>query len=127
MKYLLDTHIWLWWLLDSPKLPVEAKTLIANEKNTIYVSTASLWEIRIKQQIGKIELPENFAEDINHSDFINLPITFEHVNTLVHFPLHHHDPFDRLLIAQAYYEHLILLTKDKMLEHYEVPMILFRD
>lgn len=125
MKYLIDTHVWLWWLQNSPKLSREARDLLMDRNNTLYVSAVSLWEIRIKQQNGKISLPENFGDIIkNQSDFIELPVLFEHVNTLLRFPFYHQDPFDRLLIAQAFYENLVFVSRDKLLEQYQIPMVL---
>lgn len=118
MRLLLDTHLFLWAVTDSRKLktPVRQQMLAADQ---IYVSAASIWEIAIKSRLGKIDAdPEQLARSIDDSGFIELPVSVRHAARVARLPLHHHDPFDRLLIAQSLCEPLILLTADEALTRY---------
>lgn len=118
MKLLLDTHIYLWWLLDSKDLSPQARELISLCEEA-YVSTVSIWEAGIKWQAGKLPVPpEALADGIRESQFIELPVTLPHALTASKLPFHHRDPFDRMLIAQSLAEPLHLLTADKTLESY---------
>jgi len=123
MKYLLDTHIVLWWLNDSPKLSAPLRELISSKDNFVVVSAASVWEMRIKQSIGKLELPENFEEILSEQPFERLSITTAHAHAVQQLPDIHRDPFDRMLIAQAKLENLTLATNDKLLKRYEVECV----
>jgi len=130
MKILLDTHMLLWALLDSPELPARARYLIEDANNDIYYSIVSLWEIQIKHLRHPEEMPvdvkeiEFYCED---SGFHNLPIRRVHVERLADIlePLNvkHKDPFDRMLISQALVDGMILLTKDKRIAQYDEPCI----
>lgn len=122
MRLLLDTHLLLWWLDDSPLLPDEAHRLIENPENTIFVSVASLWEIRIKQSLGKLVLPAAFQQVLRESGFELLSIDARHTEALAGLPLHHRDPFDRMLLAQAREEDLLLLSADAGLRPYGHPV-----
>jgi PIN domain nuclease of toxin-antitoxin system len=118
MRLLLDTHVFLWAVSGSRKLKAAARQqmLAADE---IYVSAASIWEVAIKSRLGKIEAdPARLADAIKDSGFIELPVSSRHAARVVQLPLHHHDPFDRLLIAQSLCEPLILLTADETLTQY---------
>ena len=118
MKLLLDTHIYLWWLLDSRDLSGQARELISTCE-TAYVSTVSIWEAGIKWQAGKLPVPpEDLAEGIGQCRFVELPVTMPHALMASKLPFHHRDPFDRMLIAQAIAEPLHLVTSDKALESY---------
>jgi len=118
MRLLIDTNIFLWSLQDDKKLTKNAKITLENA-NEVYVSSASIWEIAIKKDIGKIEVDvEQLAEAISAAGFIELPITAKHASTILTLKNIHRDPFDRLLIAQAISEPLILLTSDKLLKDY---------
>lgn len=118
MRLLLDTHIFLWAVADSRRLKAAArKQMLAAEQ--VFVSSASIWEVAIKARLGKIAAdPDELAEAIPASGFIELPVTARHAAGVVQLPLHHYDPFDRLLIAQAFAEPLLLLTADAALEPY---------
>ncbi|MDK9723252.1 MAG: type II toxin-antitoxin system VapC family toxin [Sterolibacteriaceae bacterium MAG5] len=118
MRLLLDTHIFLWAVADSRRLKVAArKQMLAADQ--VYVSSASIWEIAIKARLGKIEGdPEQLADAIAASGFIDLPVTARHAAGVARLPPHHHDPFDRLLVAQAFTEPLLLLTADAALAPY---------
>lgn len=118
MKLLLDTHIYLWWLIEASALPRRARELAA-EADAVYVSTVSIWEAGIKWQAGKLPVaPEDLATGIGDCGFIELPVTMPHAVMASKLPLHHRDPFDRMLIAQAMAEPLHLVTSDRALEDY---------
>lgn len=119
MSYLLDTHILLWWLENSPKIKTRVKKVLENPDNQIFVSSVSVWEIVIKRSLKKLEAPDNLIEMIKHHEFDELPIRFQHANFLEKIPKHHNDPFDRLLIAQGIYEGLTLITEDNHIKKYK--------
>ena len=119
MKILLDTHILLWWLSNSKQLPKPAYSIIENPANTIFVSAASLWEIALKQMLDRITVSfPDLQKAVEGSGFLPLPITFDHCGQIGILPLHHRDPFDRMLVAQSMIEPAILLTHDKTLKLY---------
>lgn len=127
MRLLLDTHVALWAIVDSPRLPQHARSLILDPANTLYISTASVWEITIKHMLGKGDMPVSGTQAAVHfqaAGYIELPIVNAHVALLETLPPHHADPFDRLLIAQALAEPLRLLTHDATLKHYSDSIIL---
>jgi len=118
MRLLLDTHIFLWAMANDDRLPIEARTLMlaADEVN---VSAASIWEIAIKVRIGKLKADAGYlAETIEAAGFVELPVTGRHAALVARLRHHHTDPFDRLLIAQAMAEPLLLLTVDTQLAAY---------
>jgi PIN domain nuclease of toxin-antitoxin system len=122
MNLLLDTHTLLWSLIDDPKLSQTIRKVIG--ENVVYVSAASIWEIRIKQHLGKLdEAPGNFFDIIKKLPIILLSITADHAHAVGDLPLYHRDPFDRILIAQALLEDLILVTRDEIIQKYEVPFL----
>lgn len=118
MKLLLDTHILLWWLDANPQLSEEAVRLIREPENTIFVSAVSLWEIWLKQSLGKLRLPANFLERLAAESFESLPLTAPQTARVGNLEWVHRDPFDRMLIAQAQAENLVLLTADEALAGY---------
>jgi PIN domain nuclease of toxin-antitoxin system len=122
MRLLLDSHVLLWWLLDDETLAEEIKGWIDDEPE-VYVSAATLWELAIKQAIGKIKKPAGLPELIMHNRFRQLPITPEHAVSAARLPAVHGDPFDRLLIAQARCEDLTLVTRDADIHRYDVPLV----
>ena len=99
-RLLLDTHVWLWWQSNSRRLPKAARLTIAHAADA-YLSVASAWEIAIKSALGKLRVPEEIAGAVARGGFLELPIQFRHVAVLPNLPMHHRDPFDRILIAQA--------------------------
>ena len=118
MRILLDTHIYLWWLQDSPRLSVQARSNIESATE-VYVSSASLWEAAIKIGIGKLDADiTELAAHISLSGFIELPVIAKHSIQLARLPELHRDPFDRMLIAQAMCEPLRLITADQQLVSY---------
>ena len=118
MRLLLDTHLLLWWLSANSQLPKAALQLIADPANTIFISAVSLWEIWLKLSIGKLDLPDDFANRLRSEQFENLPVSAEHTRQTAFLPWHHRDPFDRMLVAQAQVEKLTLLTVDGALSAY---------
>ena len=123
MQLLLDTHALIWWLANNPTLSGNAKDIIADPDNLIFVSAASAWEIAIKKTLGKLQAPNDLAAQIKQKRFISLPISIDHAVTLETLPLYHQDPFDRILIAQAVYEKLTIITRDLKFKVYEVDII----
>ncbi|MFC7535231.1 type II toxin-antitoxin system VapC family toxin [Actinoplanes sp. GCM10030250] len=122
MSLLLDTHVVLWWLADDPTLAAEIKERLDHEPD-VYVSPATIWEVAIKQSIGKLEKPADLPERISDSGFRHLNITAEHGIVAGRLPLIHRDPFDRMLIAQAQVEQLTLVTRDAEIAKYDIQTL----
>jgi PIN domain nuclease of toxin-antitoxin system len=122
MKLLLDTHVVLWWRLDSPRLGAEARKAIASA-DMAWVSAASAWEVAIKRAVGKLRFTGSFAAMVAASEFDELPITLAHAEQVSLLAPHHADPFDRMLVAQARSEGLTLVTHDKQLAPYDVEIL----
>jgi PIN domain nuclease of toxin-antitoxin system len=127
MKVLLDTHAFLWWITDDPALSLHAREIIADGKNEVYLSAASVWEMVIKTAKGKLILPEAPAQYISTRmslyRFRPLPVQVSHATHVYGLPSHHNDPFDRMLIAQSQLESMPLVTKDEEILRYEVETI----
>lgn len=119
---LLDTHVFLWWKAVSPRLRDEARQAIAHAE-AVFVSAASAWEAAIKAGLGRLELPDRFEAGVEESGFEKLPITFGHAEAAGALPPHHRDPFDRMLVAQAQAERLVLVTHDRQFKPYEVQVL----
>jgi PIN domain nuclease of toxin-antitoxin system len=120
MSHLIDTHILLWWMADAPDLSDAGQRLMADPANISFVSSASIWEIQIKHQVGKLTLPHYFMPVLAGQAFEELAVTHSHAIEVGRLPMHHRDPFDRMLIAQAKIEGLILITHDRTFERYGV-------
>lgn len=123
MTYILDTHVLLWWLDDPKLLSKETQNILHDISNIIYVSSVSTWEIVIKQSLGKLKVPRQIFDVIDKESFFELPISIKHTKCLSTLPDYHRDPFDRLLIAQAIIEKSTLITSDKMIAKYSIPII----
>jgi len=123
MNLLLDTHVLLWWLNDQPILSKKSRTAIAEGKNLVFVSAVVVWEIKIKEALGKLEIPGNFKRVLESQPFEMLDITVEHAHAVKDLPAHHRDPFDRMLVAQAKVEGFTLLTHDARLKKYKVSLM----
>jgi len=121
--YLLDTHVLLWWLADLPRLSTEAREVIENESNALMVSAASIWEMSIKRTLGRLDFPNNLPEVLADANIDVLPITIEHTLAIGELPMHHHDPFDRMLIAQARVEGVTLISADPRFTQYDIAVI----
>lgn len=127
MRLLLDTHLALWAITDSPALSTEARRYILAPHNEIYVSAASIWEISVKHGLGRGNMPvsgSEASEFFTQAGYVTLDITADHAVFVEKLPAHHADPFDRMLVAQALYEPLHLLTHDKMIAAYSDTVIL---
>lgn len=118
MKILLDTHLILWWLANSPSLSEQARARISDPGNTLFVSAVSLWEIWLKESLGKLRVPPDFETRLAEESFENLPLTATHARQVALLPWHHRDPFDRMLVAQARSEKLEFLTADDIVTQY---------
>ncbi|AFY73531.1 hypothetical protein Syn7502_01463 [Synechococcus sp. PCC 7502] len=127
MRILLDTHTFLWWVADDPKLSVNAKAIIANPDNDVYFSVVSAWEIIIKVGTGKLtlsEAPETYIPSrVASNQFEILPVQMSHILRVNSLPNFHKDPFDRLLIAQSMEENLLIVTIDNLIIQYPVKSI----
>ncbi len=119
-RLLLDTHTFLWWLTDDARLGVAARAAIALPVNQVFVSAVTGWEIAIKRALGKLEAPDGLEEAIEQEGFLHLPVSFRHGERAGALPLHHRDPFDRMLIAQCEIEGLELVSADLALAKYSV-------
>lgn len=127
MKLLLDTHVFLWLIADDSRLSTTASRLILSSDNELCLSTASVWEIFLKTQIGKLPIPKPVGAflrtQLAENAISTLPLTLGHVLSLESIPMHHRDPFDRILIAQALTESIPILTADRQFGRYEVETI----
>jgi PIN domain nuclease of toxin-antitoxin system len=127
MKVLLDAHAFIWWDGDPARLSPQVLALCRNRDNTLMLSVASIWEMQIKLQLGKLTITMPLAELIESQQQTNnleiLPITLAYVLALQKLPLHHKDPFDRLLIAQAGIEEAVLISSDAVFTKYDVRLL----
>ena len=127
MKLLLDTHTFIWYVTNNRKLSTTAQHLINDGDNEILLSIASVWEMAIKYSIGKLTFKLPFEAFISEQLVVNdidlLSIRVEHINTIANLELHHRDPFDRLIIAQAMVEQIPIVGLDKAFDFYEVEKL----
>ena len=127
MKLLLDTHTFIWWDNDPARLSQQVLELCHDQTNILILSVVTVWEMQIKSQLGKLALNLSLFELVQTQQTTNdiqlLPVTLEHVLAIDDLPLHHKDPFDRLLIAQANIEGAILLSKDAAFSLYSVQVV----
>lgn len=127
MKFLLDTHIFLWWITDAPQLPSHIRKIIGKGNPELFLSAASCWEIAIKAQIGRIDLPDKPGIFISHQMALNaiqgLSIQASHALHVFNLPSYHRDPFDRIIIAQAQLERLPIITSDPLIAKYKVKVV----
>ena len=126
MNLLIDTHVLIWFITNDKKLPVNLKGLIENKENKCFVSIVSYWEMSIKYALGRLELGvdlKRIFDIIDETGFDTLPITVKHIVFNSKLKFYHRDPFDRLLIAQAQSEELIILTKDEYFKKYKVKIL----
>lgn len=127
MRYLLDTHAFIWLDANPHQLSATVLQLIEDQRNLLYLSVASVWEMQIKLQMGKLHMEASLSETLESQQVVNqiqiLPILLPDVLALQNLPLHHKDPFDRLLIAQAVREGMPIISKDVLLHAYPVQVI----
>jgi PIN domain nuclease of toxin-antitoxin system len=119
---LLDTHVFLWWRLDSGRLKPPARRVIAST-DRVFVSAVSAWEAALKRGLGRLKVEDPFAWMVTDSGFAELPLTVAHVEQFGVVPRLHGDPFDRMLIAQARSEGATLVTHDRQFAGYDVPIL----
>jgi PIN domain nuclease of toxin-antitoxin system len=122
MRLLLDTHTLIWWLEGSSEIPKAASDALRSAENAKIVSVVSIWEMRLKAALGKLKLPKNFRVILDQQPVAQLPILADHAHAFGELPLHHRDPFDRMLVAQALVENLTVVTRDPRLREYGVPI-----
>ena len=123
MRLLVDSHVLLWWLQADPRLAATAAEAMENGDNALYLSAASVWELSIKQSIGKLRVDVDLRSHAKEQGFTELPVTGAHATAIRDLPFHHKDPFDRMLVAQAAVEGLTLVTADDALAAYGVPVL----
>ncbi len=128
MRFILDTHVWIWWIAEPERLSEQAVQMIEASENQVFISTASAWELSIKYSLGKIKLPSNiedfFMFIFPKCGFTTIRVEFIHALKVASLPHHHNDPFDRLLIAQAQIEKMPIITADKKFSKYDIEIIL---
>ena len=123
MRLLLDTHLLVWWFVDR-RIPQRATELIRDPANQLYASAASVWEVAIKAALGKIEVkPEALLAGLRDGGFQELAVSSRHATQVGLLPMHHRDPFDRLLVSQSLCESMSLLTDDRVLAVYGPTVI----
>jgi PIN domain nuclease of toxin-antitoxin system len=127
VRVLLDTHIFLWWITDDPRLSGRARELISDGRNELFFSAASGWEIAIKTGLGRLEIPGDLqrfvAEQLSRNAIQTLPIYLSHVLHTGTLPRHHRDPFDRILVSQALLEKMPLLSADPQIARYPIEVV----
>jgi PIN domain nuclease of toxin-antitoxin system len=124
LRLLLDTHPFIWFLVQSKRIPGRLMASLIDPTNSVQVSAVSIWEATIKSGLGKLSLPLDRIEAIiDDAGFSELPVVFAHALEVRHLPLLHRDPFDRLLIAQARHERLTLVTRDPDIRRYPVDTL----
>jgi PIN domain nuclease of toxin-antitoxin system len=127
MKVLLDTHTFLWWITDDPKLSSKSRDIIYDGSNELFLSAATGWEIAIKAKLNRIQLPEHpelfISEQLRINGIQSLPIQMGHALHVFTLPDYHRDPFDRMLVAQSQLEDLPILTADPLISLYRVDVI----
>ena len=122
MNLLLDTHAVVWFLEGSDKLRSQARTAIESAER-VYVSSATIWEMAVKVSRGRLEAPSDFPDRLLDLGMLQLALEWEHARVAGGLPLHHRDPFDRILVAQAIVERLTIVTRDEEIARYPVPVI----
>lgn len=127
MKILLDTHVFLWWVAEDPRLSEAAREVVSAGENELLFSAASGWEMAIKVRLGKLRVPDDLGAYLSMQLSKNavevLPVTLRHATGVAHLPGHHRDPFDRLLVAQALAESLTIVTADPLVAKYPVETL----
>jgi PIN domain nuclease of toxin-antitoxin system len=120
---LLDAHALLWWLADDPGLDADATRSIADPTNDVLVSAATVWEIEVKRAAGRLRIPAPLLDAIREGGMDTLPVTAVDAVTAADLPMHHGDPFDRMLVAQAQRLDALVVSRDRALHAYDVDVI----
>ncbi len=123
MKLILDTHAALWWLADDARMGDEAARQLTDDTNQVLLSASVVWEIAIKRGLGKLSAPEGLIPTLIGAGAQPLPMTLDHAATVESLPWHHHDPFDRMLVAQALSEGASLVSRDAVFRPYGVSLV----
>ncbi len=121
--YLLDTHVVLWWFDDPRKLSDASRQAIENAESAVFVSAAAIWEMGIKKSLGRLDIPSNLSDVLSQDSIRVLNINLHHALAVADLPMLHHDPFDRMQVAQAKLENLTLITRDKDIPQYQVEWL----
>jgi PIN domain nuclease of toxin-antitoxin system len=128
MKYLIDTHVLIWFSEDDQRLPTRIKTILEDNDSEIFVSHATIWEMAIKISLGKLKILnslDDWEQVLAKNSIALIPNSFKHYQILLSLPLHHQDPFDRLIIAQAISEDFTLISHDPKFSDYPVKLETF--
>ena len=127
MKSILDTHTFIWWITNDPRMTDKVRKIIADSSNELFLSVASCWEMVIKMQTGKLKLTDDPGSFIPDQMYLNgiqgLAIQISHVLHTHKLPLYHRDPFDRIIISQSYVEQIPVITNDPLFEKYDVKVV----
>ena len=123
MKLLLDTHVALWWLGGIETISDEARAAIEGSENDVFLSAASVWEAGVKVATGRLRLDAPLVPSAREAGMVELPVTWSHAERAASLPPVHGDPFDRMLVAQALAEGLVLVTRDPAIKQYAVPTL----
>ena len=123
MRILVDSNILYWSIIEPQKISANVARALVDGNNQVWASAIGIAELRIKQRIGKLELPDDFEGLIEQTGFDTLPFHAAHTRWLAELPLHHRDPFDRMIIAQAIFEGLTVATADAMFSHYPISIL----
>ncbi|WP_313657036.1 type II toxin-antitoxin system VapC family toxin [Planktothrix agardhii] len=127
MRILIDTHVFIWWTSDSQKLSFTVYNLLTNPKIQVILSVVSIWEMQIKLSLGKLQLktalPELVEDEVKQNRIELLPLDLSHIYALSNLPNYHRDPFDRLLIAQAKREELVIISIDEKFDGYDIERL----
>jgi len=120
VSFLLDTHVLLWCLCSPHRLRRETRKKLETPEQMVFVSAVSAWEIEMKRALGKLKAPADLSDQLEKNRLTELPVQLRHVRALRSLPDHHRDPFDRMLVAQAIADHLVLVTADDNVRAYPV-------
>jgi PIN domain nuclease of toxin-antitoxin system len=124
LRLLLDSRAYLWWLMDHRSLPSAARQAIAQSDSVVFVSAATIWELAIKQQLGRLRVEDaDLVAEIAENDFLELPMEARHAQRAAALPPHHPDPFDRMLIAQTQTEGLVCITGNEGFAEYGIATL----
>lgn len=123
MRAVLDTHVLVWALIEPRRLAETTRALLRDRNNQVVVSAASVWEVEIKRAVGRLDMPPGLVSHITEAGFETMDITARHAVEAAGLPLHHSDPFDRMLVAQARLEGLTLVTSDQAIAAYDVAVL----